>query len=305
MSLNTRACTLTLLLGSLCAQNAFAQAPGADPVSFNFEGAFAVQSSSDLSDIEGSFSVNRWYGGMGVTYSWNPRNSLGLYAGGGSAKYDFDPGTAIGDGMPWEEIDETRLSLIGRFGFGETGSVFLIPSARYNGEKDADTSEGRTYGLFAAAAWRLNESLTIGPGFGVFSKLEDGARFFPILVIDWQISERWNLSTSRALAASQGPGVTLSFEAAETWTFGLTSRYENLEFRLDEDGTTPGGIGRDQSIPVVLSTVWKPNQHVKLALFAGLEFAGKLKLKDAQDELLSESKYDPAPIYGGTFELRF
>ncbi len=305
MSLNIKASTVTLFVGLLCAQNALAQAPGADPVSFNFEGAFALQSSSDLSDVEGSFSVNRWYAGMGVTYSWDPRNSLGLYAGGGSAKYDFDTGTAMGDGMPWEEIHETRISLIGRFGFGETGSVFLIPTARHNGEKDSDTGDGRTYGLFAAAAWRLNESLTIGPGFGIFSKIEDGTRFFPILVIDWQISERWNLSTSRGLAASQGPGVTLNYKATETWTFGLTSRYENLEFRLDEDGTTPGGIGRDQSIPAVLSAAWEPDKHVKLALFAGLEFAGKLKLKNAQDELLSESNYDPAPIYGGTFELRF
>ena len=290
---------------SMFAQDVTAQAPANDPVSFNFDGAVAFQSSTDLSDVEGSFSVNRWFGGMGVTYAWNRRNSLGLYAGGGNSKYDFDALTGIGDGAPWEEIEDTRISLIGRFGFGERGSVILIPTARYNGEKKADTSDGRTYGLFAAAAWRLSPDLTIGPGIGIFSRIENGTQVVPILVIDWNLSERWNLSTGGGLASSQGPGLTLKYQASKAWSFGFTSRYENIEFRLAENGTTPGGIGRDQSIPLVASAAWEPNKTVKLALFAGMEFAGKLKLKDASGETISESSYDPAPIYGATFELRF
>lgn len=300
-----KALTTAAILCLLFAQSLFAQAPKNDPVSFNFDGAIAFQSNTDLSDVEGSFSVNRWFASMGVTYAWDRRNSIGLSVAGGSAKYDFDELTGIGAGDPWEEIQDTRISLVGRFGFGEKGSFIIIPSFRYNGEKDSDSGEGRTWGMFAAAAWRLNEGLTIGPGIGVFSKLEDGTRVFPILVIDWKISERWYLSTSRGLAASQGPGLTLGYQASETWSFGLTSRYENLEFRLDEEGTTPGGIGKDQSWPVVASAAWEPNKTVKLALFGGMEFAGRLKLKDAYGELLSESKYDAAAIYGATFELKF
>lgn len=305
MSRTIKTITALTVFCLLCTQNVSAQAAKYAPVSFNFDGGVAFQSGADLADVEGSFSVNRWFASMGVTYSWNRRNSLGLSVGGGSSKYDFDELTGIGGGNPWEEIEDTRISLTGRIGFGETGTLFLIPSARYSGEKDADTSEGRTYGLFAAAAWRVNEKLTIGPGIGVFSRLEDGTRIFPVLVIDWDISERWSLSTSRGLASSQGPGLTLGYEAGEQWTFGLTSRRENNEFRLDEDGTTPGGIGKNQSMPVVASAVWKPNKMFRLALFGGLEFGGKLKLKDSSGELVSESSYDPAPVYGVTFELKF
>ena len=53
----------------------------------------------------------------------------------GSSKYDFDSLTGIGDGNPWEEIEDTRISLVGRFSFGEKGMAIIIPSARYNGEK--------------------------------------------------------------------------------------------------------------------------------------------------------------------------
>ena len=303
-----RITTLLTIISAFCliyVQTVSAQAPPPDPVSFNFDGGFALQSSSDLKDVDGDFSVNRWFISAGITYAWNRRNSLGLTAGGGSSKYDFDSLTGIGDGDPWEEIEDTRISLVGRFGFGEKGMAIIIPSARYNGENDSNTSDGRTYGLFAAAAWRINEDLTIGPGIGVFSRLEDGTQVFPILVIDWNISERWNLSTGRGMAASQGPGLTLSYELNPRWSFGVAGRYEKLEFRLDENGTTPGGVGRDQSIPLLATAAWKPNRVINLSIFAGMEFSGKLKLKNALDEVVGETDYDPTAIFGGTFVFRF
>jgi hypothetical protein len=42
-----------------------------------------------------------------------------------------------------------------------------------------------------------------------------------------------------------------------------------------------------------------------LNLFAGVEFEGRLKLKDENGDTLIESDYDPAAIFGGTFEFRF
>jgi hypothetical protein len=293
------------LFFSVWAQTAAAQAPPHDPVSFSADGGIAFQSGTDLKDSDGSFSVNRWFVSAGVTWAWDFRNSIGLTAGGGASSYDFDELTGFGIDGPWEEIEDTRISVIGRFGFGEKGSLIIIPSARYNGENNSKTSDGRTYGLFAAAAWRIRQGLTLGPGIGVFSRLEDGTRIFPILVIDWDISERWNLSTGRGLAASQGPGLTLSYEMNERWSLGVSGRFENVEFRLDERGPAPGGVGRDKSFPLVASANWDPNPVIRLSLFAGIELGGKLKLKDAQDVLLEESEYDPAAVFGGTFELRF
>ena len=289
----------------LCATAVSAQTPPPDPVAFHFDGGVALQSNTDLKDSVGSFSVNRWFLRLGVTYAWDRRNSIGLTAGGGSSKYDFDDLTVIGGANPWDEIEDTRISLVGRFGFGEKGVAIIIPSARYNGENHSKTSDSRTYGLFAAAAWRINEDLTIGPGIGVFSRLEDGTRVFPILVIDWDISERWNLSTGRGMAASQGPGLTLSYALNPRWSFGIAGRYERVEFRLDENGTTPGGVARDQSIPLGATATWEPNRIINLSLFAGMEFSGKLKLKNALDEVVGETDYDPAAIFGGTFVFRF
>ena len=305
MSHTTASLAFVAMFSLLCTQTLAAQTPQNKSISVNLDGGLAFQSSADLKDSEGSFSVNRWFASIGLNYAWNTRNSIGISFGGGGSKYDFDDLTGIGDGNPWEEIEESRISITGRFGFGDTGSIILIPTARYSGEKDSKTSDGRTYGLFAAAAWRISEDLTIGPGIGIFSRLENSTRIFPILVIDWDISERWNLSTGRGLAASQGPGLTLSYSLSRSWSLGIAARHENVEFRLAENGSTPGGVGRDKSLPMVATVNWDPKPTVNLSVFAGLEFNGKLKLKNALDELVDESSYDPAPLFGATFKFRF
>jgi hypothetical protein len=295
------------LIGALisCGPHAvFAQDKPQNPWSFSLEGGAALQSDTDLKEEDGEFSVDRTFIAANLDYSWNPRQSVGVSIGSGRTDYDFawlEPE----DPAPWDKIEDFRASVSTRFAAGETGTVFLIPTVRYNGEKNARSSDSRTWGLYAAAAWRLSEDLTIGPGLGVFSRLEDGARVFPFLVIDWNIGERWNLSTGRGLAASQGPGLTLSYQVSPSWSLGVAGRYERVEFRLDEEGPVPGGVGEDQSFPLVFTTSWSPGPAVSLSLFAGIEFAGELKLKDSDGELLSQSEYDAAAIYGATFEFSF
>jgi len=275
------------------------------PWMFKIDGGGVHQSEADLGDSTGGFAVDRWFVSGGVDYAFSKRNSIGITLGGGQASYDFNDASGFGGGAPWDKIDETRVSFTGRFGFGETGTVFIIPSLRTNGENGASSSDSRTYGVYAAMAWRLRDNLTIGPGIGIFSRLENSTRFFPVLAIDWDISERWNLSTGRGLVASQGPGLTLSYQLNDDWSLGLAGRYESVEFRLDDEGVAAGGVGRNQSMPLVFTAELKPTDKLSLSVFTGLQFNGTLKLKDATGEVLEESDYDPAALFGATFEYRF
>jgi len=304
MAIMMAASALFLFAPHICAQT-----PGTSPWQFRIDGGAAHQSDADLKDSEGSFALDRWFVGAGVDYAWNYRNAIGVSIGGGRSNYEWGADDAVDGFEPWDEIEDARVSATGRFGFGQTGTVFVIPTVRFNGEKGASSGDSRTYGLFAAAAWRIDENLTIGPGLGVFSRLEDSTRAFPILVIDWNIGERWNLSTGRGLAASRGPGLTLSYTLNPNWKFGLSGRYEDVEFRLDDEGPAPGGVGRDLSIPLVATAVLEPvtsgDSQISLSVFAGVAFGGKLKLKDALGLTVDESKYDPAALFGATFEFRF
>lgn len=293
---------LSGLLGSV---QALAQPQQQGPWVFTLNAAGAHQSETDLKDASGGFAIDQWFVSAGIDYGWSRRDSVGISVGGGKSNYEFNERSTFGGGQPWGDIEDFRVSLNGRFGFGETGSIFIIPTLRFNGEKGASNSDSRSWGLLSAITWRLNEELTIGPGFGVFGKLEDGTRFFPILAIDWNINDRWNLSTGRGLAASGGPGLTLSYKLNDDWSLGLAGRYEDQEFRLDDKGVAPGGVGRDQSVPLVFNASLTPNSKLNFNVFAGVEFAGKLKIKDADDVVVEESKYDPAPIFGATAQIRF
>jgi len=284
---------------------AMAQTQDTGPLVFKVDGGVVHQSDTDLTDGGGSFAVDRWFVSGGIDYVWDERTSLGFSIGGGKSNYEFDDLTGLAGGMPWGDIEDSRASITGRFGFGKSAVVLISPTIRSNGEDGADSGDSTTYGVFAAVAWRLNKNLTIGPGVGVFTRLEDSARIFPVLAIDWDISDRWNLSTGRGLASSQGPGLTLSYELNEDWSFGFAGRYEDIEFRLDDEGPAAGGIGRDQSFPLVAVATLKPNSMLTLSVFTGLELGGSLRLKDAQDITVEESDYDPAPLFGATFEFRY
>jgi len=293
------------LVASLYVAPAMAQEQNKGPWFFRIDGGGVHQSEADLKDSSGGFSKDRWFLGAGVDYAFNQRTSIGISVGGGQSNYDFNDESEFGGGAPWNKIDETRVTLSARFGFGETGSIFIIPTLRFNGETDASSSDSSTWGVFAAAAWKVRENLTIGPGIGIFSRLEDNTKFFPVLAIDWDINDRWNLSTGRGMASSQGPGLNLSYKLNEDWKLGVAGRYENLEFRLDDEGVAAGGVGRDQSLPLVFTANLAPLKNLNLSMFAGLAFSGKLKIKDATGTLVEESKYDPALMVGATFELRF
>ena len=289
-----------ILPAALCAQ-----APPPDPWSFSVQGGFAVQQEADLKDTDGAFSVDRIFVSASLDYRWDFRNSLSVSIGGGNSDYDFASIGGPADDAPWGKIENRRVSLSGRFGFGEKGSIFVIPTLRFNGESGASSSDSRSWGLLGGLAWRLDENLTIGPGLGVFDRIEDSTRVFPILLIDWNITERWNLSTGRGLAASQGPGLTLSYQLAPSWQLAFTGRYEEVNFRLDDQGPAPGGVGTDRSIPLVFGASWEPNRSVGLSAFAGVELGGELELKDVNGQVLSSREYDPAPIIGATLEFKF
>ncbi len=147
--------------------------------------------------------------------------------------------------------------------------------------------------------------MTIGPGIGVLSQLEDSASIFPILIVDWKITDRLSLETGRGLGATQGPGLDFKYRLSDAWTLGIGGRYESQRFRLDDKGVAPGGIGGDRSIPLYLSATYSRGRDLQISAVAGVELDGELRLEDSNGRLISRDDYESAPFLGGTFNFRF
>ncbi|WP_282169905.1 hypothetical protein [Ruegeria atlantica] len=268
---------------------------------YQIDGLTAYQNNADLSE-GGEFSASRAFLRTTALYNLNGGTSVGLSASIGRFDYNFSQA----DNQPWEDIRDIRISVPVRFRAGNTASVFVSPQVRWDYQSGADAADGRTYGVFAGIAWKLSESLTIGPAFGAFSQFEDDdIDFFPALLVDWDINDRWNLNTGSGIGATQGPGLTLSYALNDTMTLGLSARSERIRFRLEEEGLAPNGIGEDKSIPVVVSFGYNPNPGISLNVFAGAELDGRLTLDDANGTELSRQNYETAPLVGVAFRARF
>ena len=189
--------------------------------------------------------------------------------------------------------------------FDEQWTLFAIPTLRFYGESGADSGDSATGGALAGVSYRVNDRLTIGPGLGVLSQIEDSVSIFPILIVDWKITDRISLETGRGLGATQGPGLNLNYRLSDTWSFGLGGRYESLRFRLDDRGSAPDGVGEDRSVPVYLSATYSRGRDLQISAIGGVELNGELRLEDSQGRRLARDNYESAPFLGATFNVRF
>ncbi|MCG6931115.1 MAG: hypothetical protein LJE64_11220 [Desulfofustis sp.] len=284
-------------------QNGGAGSPQAGWSSFSRGGA-VHQFDSDL-EQGGSFGATRFNIEAGQGYSWNRRNSVSLSVSYSYDGYSFGPGErGMAASNPWDDVHSISLALPARWGFGDDWSTIVIPSIRSSGESGSDFEDTITGGMLAGVNYRFSDRLTIGPGIGVISQLEDSATVFPVLIIDWRITDRLSLETGRGLAATVGPGLTLKYAANERWSMLVGGRYEKLRFRLADSGSDPGGVGEDASFPLFASITYSFSPLTSVSMVGGAELGGELKQEDNKGRSIAEESYDSAGFLGFTFSVR-
>lgn len=277
-------------------------APPAGWTSF-VRGGGVYQFDTDL-DEGGSYNATRLTIQAGHGYAWDPRTSISLALGYSYDGYSFSKGNDSASFNPWEDIHSLSLGVPMRMGFGEAWSAFLIPSLRSTGESGSTFDETITGGVLTGFAYRFSDRLTIGPGIGVASQLEDSATVFPVIIINWKITESLSLETGRGLGATLGPGLTLNYQANRFWNFAIGGRYEKLRFRLDNDGAVIDGVGEDTSFPLFASCSYSFNPKSQVSLVGGIEFGGELVLEDNEGNRIRKESSDPGGFLGVTFRVR-
>jgi len=257
-------------------------------------------------DNGAEFSSSRFNIEAGTGYNWTRRNAVALTLSYSLDDYSFSDDSAGTDSLnPWDEIHTVSLSLPVRWGVTDNWSSFFIPSVSSTGENGAEFSDTITGGFLGGFAYRFGDKLSIGPGLGVVSQLEDDATIFPILIIDWQITDKLSLETGRGLAATLGPGLTLNYQVNPKWNAAVGGRIEKLRFRLDSDGETPDGIGEDSSFPLFASVTHRFTPKAAVSLVGGLELDGELRREDKDGNKIASESYDPATFLGLTFNIRW
>ncbi|NWK55104.1 hypothetical protein HW115_05750 [Verrucomicrobiaceae bacterium N1E253] len=258
------------------------------------------QFDTDLDD-GGSFSVDRINLRLGINRVFDRERSIGLSLGYGLDAYDFSDLHP----EPWSDIHRFSLSVPIRWAIDDQWKLFAIPTVRSSAESGAGFSDSITGGFFGGFSYAFGDHLRLGPGIGVLSQLEDSTSVFPILIINWKITDSLQLETGRGFGASRGPGLNLVWQASADWKITLGSRYEKLRFRLDDDTSNPDGIGEHRGIPVYLGASYATSRFSELSVYAGAQFSGEMTLENASGKRLSRSDHDTAAFAGIAWKYGF
>ena len=206
---------------------------------------------------------------------------------------------------PWGDINTLSFGVPISWGLDDKWTLFVIPNVRLTAERGARLGDSVQGGGFAGASFRVNDRLTIGPGVGVVTQIGDSPDVFPVLLVNWKITDSLSLETGRGLGATLGPGLFLNWEASGKWRFSLGGRFERLRFRLNDDGIAPEGVGEDRSFPIFVGVTHRFNRQVQASFSGGVELGGRFKLDDENGNEIIEEDYDTAGFVGITFRYRF
>ncbi|MDF7825049.1 hypothetical protein P4B35_13585 [Pontiellaceae bacterium B12227] len=254
-------------------------------------------------DLEGggSFYINRFVAEAMFGRMWSYDSFLAVSIGGGQDDYHFSEKAFD----PWNNINNYRVGLYGQWKVSDKWSLFAAPSVRAYAEAAVDPLDGLTGNFFGGASYTFSDRLSLGPALAITGQIADDTRYYPVLLVNWKISESLSLDTGGGLAATAGPGLALVYEFSKHWKAGITTRYERKRFRLNHEGIAPNGVGEDRNIPIygTLAYFFYPQGYIT-AIF-GYNAYGKLALYDEQGRYLDEYEYDPSASLGFVASFRF
>jgi hypothetical protein len=271
-----------------------------DGPKFNVSVGGGYRTDAEIDDGGGDFNETRFSVSAARPVSLNDKFRVDPMLSYRFSAYDFSRVE------PWDDIHQLRGTLIGRYTVDDKWSVFAGPSVGFAGESDADAGDSITVGGALGASYRVNERFTIGGGATISTEIEDDARVRPILVLDWQINDRWHLESGYTdVAGGAGPGGELRYKACEQWTVGAGVQFQEKRFRLSDDGRVRDGVGEDTSIPLFAKVAWQPCANAAFELIGGVSVGGELRLENSRGHKISEEDYDPSALFGLRAVLTF
>lgn len=217
--------------------------------------------------------------------------------------YDFSSRTAFGD-APWGQVQRFGFSVPLVFGGADGWFYGITPSVEWSRENGADLGESVIYGGILSATKAFAPDQRLGLGLGVFSDIEE-TKAIPILVVNWRLNDRWSLVNPLPAGPAGPAGLELNYRLDNGLDLGLGAAYRSLRFRLSENGPAPDGVGVERGVPVFLRLSADLADHASFFLYAGAIVGGELRVEDSGGNTLREESFDPAPLLGATFRMRF
>jgi hypothetical protein len=310
---------LGAILGLLIPASASAQFSmvGDPSLRFEWRGKVATDFQTEFkTKTDGGDSFESWRLGVAGDFGGPINESIlvRIRAGYRHASYNFrqdnEPNGRLDYGSselprdPWGSVNTFELVPTTTILVGSRFSVIAAVPIHWAGETGARRN-GFAAGVSALVRWQITDNLRIGAGIGVTSQLEDDAETFPIVSLDWQISDTINFRTEGSWL--QGGNATLLWGPSESIRLAFSAGYERNRFRLDDNGfqSDRNGIGEVTAVPLEVGLRFRLFERAFFDFRLGLAVAGQLRIESDNGHKLYEEDYDPSPRLGLSLTIPF
>lgn len=272
-----------------------------DSASFSIEGGWVWQLRTDLTDTAaGRFTHDR--GHLRLRGRIPLRDDLELLLGARQQRDNFGFSNIV---APWSSINTTQIDAALQWQATEQWQVFGGGMARWAAEQGGSLSDGFEGGGAIGAAYAFSKDLVLGGGVGVQTRIEDDLLIYPIIVADWQITDRLRLSTRLTTGWANQTGAEIVYAASDTVDIGVLAVFDYQRFRLSDNAPTSGGVGVTEALPVSFFMSIDACPRCSLTAFIGVNAYGRLKTTDSAGNDVWASDHDPAPVLGIQGTIRF
>jgi hypothetical protein len=162
-------------------------------------------------------------------------------------------------------------------------------------------AEGDAAPVVNGAVWQFTPSFAIGPGVGVSQNDSAAMTAFPVILMEWRITDAVNLGT--ATTPGGGAGLEAQYRAGDALTFGVGAAYEGFSF--GSDSAARGGDEDNGEVPVFATATFTPNPFVSLSVTGGVSFGGGAVGARGATDRDADRPVDAAPFLGLNGSLRF
>ncbi len=250
------------------------------------------------------FSVQHDFFNLNIYSPVNRSFAWGMNVGYHYQRYDFSGLPIFGVREPWEQIHAVNLGLPLFYNPSEKWRLMLSPSVQYSGEADADFHEALSYGGVLTATHVYSQDLMVGVGVALFDQLEETS-VFPFIAVRWQITPRWRLANPFRGGPVGPAGLELAYLPDDQWELAAGGAYRTFRFRLDENGSTPNGIGESRFFTAFGRISKKMGSRFKLDLYGGAFLEGELILENANGSEIGSEDFDPTAFIGLALNANF
>jgi hypothetical protein len=242
----------------------------------------------------------------GLSTGFGSGHRAGLTFNYDYADNSFDEPTAfLGGRAPWGDIKRYGVAAPLIFNLGDGWGLSAVPSVDWIRENGADEGESLNWGAIVSVNRVFADRNRIGFGLGAFRRIDDTG-VFPLILVDWKLSERWRLVNPLPAGPTGPAGLELDYRCDSDWNLGVGAAWRSTRFRLSSTGPVPNGIGEERGAPVFLRATRGLAPGATLNLYAGMIFAGQLRVEDPSGFTAERAvDLDPAPLLGATISARF